>query len=333
MPLTPAADVWAPIRPDDTSTVEDVAVQITWDAGEEIYAPEWSGLVETVDVAVGQTLTSGRTVAIVGGIRRIAVHSDRPFARELQSGDRGEDVSQLNSFLASRGLSHASGDRFDWATQRGVSALADSLGVPTAQRGTRFEPDWFMYLPAAKVIVAEVAMRVGAPSPAAGEVIIKGEQRITSARLTKPAADGAGPADGLSSTSAPEDSAGQVESLAADEGETLAVGGRGLKLTKSRDSVDANSLAALRALVEPSSATVPGVLKRPPLPGQWSVPSAAVLAGTHGRLCVVVEGKSRPVVKEVAVAGQGVGVTVVSGCFDSHARVLVAPDAKKYSCS
>jgi hypothetical protein len=95
-----------------------------------MYAPEWTGLVESVSVVPGQTLTSGGTVGIVGGVRRIAVHTERPFARRLVTDDQGEDVAALNSFLASRGLQHGDGDRFTWATRAGVSALAKSINVP-----------------------------------------------------------------------------------------------------------------------------------------------------------------------------------------------------------
>lgn len=334
-PITPKVDVWAPVTANDAPTRNGVTVQITWASGEEVFAPAWSGLVESVDVALGQTLESGQTVAIVGGIQRVAVHTERPFARPLTAGDGGADVAALNTFLSSRGFSHGDGDRFTWATRVGVSTLAKSIGVPGAEQVAQFEPSWFVYLPAAKVTVTDITLRIGAPAPAAGEMIVKGEQRIVSARLIEVTADltSTEPTNAPSTEPPSEDHSAQAAPVTAGEGETLIIGGQTLNLAESRDAIDSTSLPSLRSLVEAASATVAGMLERPPTPGQWTVPSAAILAGSNGQMCVVVNRPTQPVVTRVDIAGQGVGLTVVSADLDAGDKVLVSPDAEKYACS
>jgi hypothetical protein len=166
-------------------------------------------------------------------------------------------------------------------------------------------------------------------------VIIKGEERISSARLTEATTDGtfSGPVGENPSDPTQKDSIAQTAPIIADPGETLIVGGQPLKLSKARDSVGAGSLSALSSLVEHSSTVVAGTLERPPAAGQWSVPSATILAGSSGRMCVVAKRQGKTAVTRVVVAGQGVGRTVVSGDMNAKDNVLVAPDAKKYSCS
>ncbi|MBP2376859.1 hypothetical protein JOF42_000354 [Microbacterium phyllosphaerae] len=305
-----------------------MTVQIDWSSGEEVYAPAWSGLVETVGLSIGQTLDSGQVVGIVGGIQRLAIHTDRPFARSLGPGDQGADVTALNAVLASRKLEHGDGDRFNASTRQGVRALAKALGVPGAADVTRFEPDWVLYLPATTITVKELSLRPGAPAPAAGEAIIVGEERIVTARIVDGATEQPDPAgDAEADGSSPRGIA-----VVAEENETLLVAGQELALSSERDSLDSAAFATLEATVEPASSTVAGVLQQPPAAGEWVVPTGAILSGKAGTTCVVTKEAGKPAVTSVAVTGQGSGVTVITGELTDASAVLLAPPAQEYSC-
>lgn len=322
------AQVWAPVEPNDAPTKRSVTVQIDWSSGEEVYAPAWSGLVETVGLSVGQALNSGQVVGIVGGVQRLAVHTDRPFARSLGHGDQGADVAALNVLLASRELEHGDGDRFNASTRRGVNALAKSLGVPGAADVTRFEPDWVLYLPATTITIKELSLRPGAPAPAAGEAVIVGEERIVAARIVDGATQQPDPAGDAET----ENSATGGIAVVAEENETLLVAGQELPLSAERDSLDSAAFATLEASVEPASSSVAGMLQQPPAAGEWVLPTSAILSGKAGETCVVKKEAGRAAVTSVSVTGQGSGVTVITGDLADTSAVLLAPRAQEYSC-
>lgn len=329
-PIAEPTDVWVGVDPNETPTRRDITVKMTWSAGEEIFAPNWTGLIETVDVAVGDVLTSGQPVAIIGGIQRIAVHTDRPFVRPLTTGDRGGDVTALHEFLATKDLPHGDGDRFSEATRDGVNRLARTLGVPGSGDVARFEPDWFLYLPSSEVTIKETALRPGAPAPTSGDAVIVGEERIVATLLLAgtPEPTTAG-TDGEDRT-APAD-----RRVTAEDDEELLVAGQAWPLSAERDAVDPASFPALNAVVDNASTTISAILLRPPASGQWTIPTAAVAASSDGNTCVIVRSEGGAEVTPIAVevVGQGAGVTVVVGDLASNSIVLVAPSARKHTCS
>lgn len=124
---SPAA-VWIPASPVETETSRTVVARIDRDEPAPLLAPAWTGLVEEVNVHVGDPIRSGDPVVVVDGIARIAVRTDRPFARRLTPGDRGVDVDQLNRWLTSIGHEAGDDDRFGSATRRGGASPAPRPG-------------------------------------------------------------------------------------------------------------------------------------------------------------------------------------------------------------
>ncbi|MBN9612843.1 MAG: hypothetical protein J0H64_05190 [Actinobacteria bacterium] len=124
-----------------TSTVETGRVsQIV--AGVIDYLPErsWSILTPSTvgtramftrpGLPVGAKVQPGTVLATVNERPIIAVRGGMPFYRTLQRGDAGRDVTQLQKFLATRGID-LGGDRsgvFDSGTARAVHAFYSRLG-------------------------------------------------------------------------------------------------------------------------------------------------------------------------------------------------------------
>lgn len=321
--FSPRVAVWAPVEENESKTVREVALQLSWVPGEEVFAPAWSGLVESVTVAPGQVLSSGQSIGIVGGIQRIAIHSERPFTRALRTGDVGHDVAALNAVLSAQNFPSGQGERYTADTRRGVSALAKTLGVPNIDWDAQFEPDWFLYLPAPEMTIAEISLRPGAPAPAPGESILSAEERIASVRVIDSGDQGS---DG------PEEEQTEGTGVVARESETLLVARQPLTLSAERDKVDASSFPALVALVEPGTTSLVGVLEQPPTAGQWVVPTAAVITASDSITCVVVGPRSKPTTLPVSVSGQSNGATIVTGSLDIDDIVLVAPPAQEFMC-
>lgn len=326
--MAASSPVWASVEANDTPTTRSVSVQIEWSAGQEVYAPRWTGLVEQVDISVGQRVASGQPVAVIGGVQRIALHTDRPFAKPLQQGDKGPDVIALNSLLGARDLAHGDADVYTRATHNGVVEFAKAIGVPDARNVPGFSPEWVLYLPADAVTVTETTLRVGAPAPAEGDAVIVGEEQIISARIsdsavTAQAAPGSEPDDSQPS--------GDLITLKTDE--TLLVAGQELAVNAQRNALDPAAFPVLSSLVQPSTDTVAAVVRQPPSDGQWTVPSAAILSGADGQTCVILRDSSSGTATPVSVSGQGNGLTVVDGPLAEGSSVLLAPPAREFSCN
>lgn len=88
-----------------------------------------SGLVTSVDVAVGDTLTTGTVVATVEDLPVVAYTSEAPLFRDLAAGDTGRDVRTAQTFLAE--LGHYGGaidGRVTEATEAAIAAFNDAHG-------------------------------------------------------------------------------------------------------------------------------------------------------------------------------------------------------------
>lgn len=180
---TPPDSTWTPIGPPVTSIERSASLLLTWATGPPLVAPQWSGLVERVDLAPGQAVTSGQSVGRVGGSDRLLVASAAPFTRPLQVDDVGSDVADLNTTLASLGLPAGGADRYTTATLRGVRALSRQL---VGAEVDTFDPNWFVFTPSASVLVASVEFVAGAPAPSAGSVLATSRAVLTSATLSDP---------------------------------------------------------------------------------------------------------------------------------------------------
>jgi hypothetical protein len=312
--LTPERAVWATVEANAGQVTEPVDVVLGWQAVSPVVAPFWSGIVQSVGVTAGSTLTSGQPVAVIDGVTRLAHHSQQPFFRPLTQGDSGQDAAALNTLLAQAGFDSSEGDRVTRSTLAGVRSLAGVLGVPNPAEVAAFDPAWLVFLPAPVVDVSTVNLVVGAPAPSAGTVIAELDDRLASAHL---AASG-----GDDKTDRP--------TIAAGEAQQLTVAGVALELTDDRETVA--DLVALRALVADEATSVSGQLSRPTGDREWVVPAAAVVAGSNGDTCVVSGAQERPHTVGVVVVGGQLGRAIVTGELHAGDRVSVKPAAELRRC-
>lgn len=331
--MFPTSSVW--IGPDPgTGTIDrPVGLQLRWSEPTEVYAPSWLGLVQAVYVEPGETIPSGGVVAKVDGIDRIAYAGNIPFARPLESGDRGEDVRSLNALLRERGLSTRDSDEYTWATARGVAELAKVIGVESSER-SRFDPAWIVYLPEPSVVVDTVSLEVGAPAPSAGTVIVSSSRSLVSAGLID--SSNIPPASSETATEA----ADAVPGITAAQDETLVVGTEELNLDESLQFVDRESVSRVAGLVQPLAAFTRGVLRRPVPPDHFRIPVGAVIMEKNGEMCVLkattrhrdgeVTGY-QPVA--VSVTSSGDGAAWVTGDLTAEDLVSASPAVTERSCA
>lgn len=210
----PPASAWVAAGPVETEVSRTVTAKADQEEQPPLLAPAWTGLVEEVGLRVGEPLRSGDTVAVIDGLPRVAAATGRPLRRRLVPGDRGQDVTDLNGWLASRRYEADTGDRFGRATRRGVVALRRDLGL--AADVDEFDPAWLVFLAAPEVTVRSTTLQAGAPAPGAGAPIAELEPQITSVTLaladqSAAAPPGLGAPTGVPSdgpTGAPTDGAG-----------------------------------------------------------------------------------------------------------------------------
>jgi hypothetical protein len=278
-PLVRPVPAWASVRPATSREQREISVALAWSRPDAIFAPALTGVIEQVRMEPGSVISDLDRPLVVGGIERLAYRSSAPFERPLRSGDRGRDVSALNTMLAKLGLPSSPGEAFTASTARGVEALRRQLGAPAWPEPV-FDPSWVLFLPAEPFEVAEVGVLVGQPAPPPGTQLATSRPRLRDAVLQTKAA--AAP----ESTFSPTAPSPPTQGMPIDTGEQLEVAGVILAVTPERDRVDPSSLPTLQTLVDPASSTVDALAVRPPEPGSMMVPAAATFSVADGRVCV-----------------------------------------------
>lgn len=279
IPLVRTVPAWAPVRPATGREQREVSVALAWSRPDAIFAPALTGSIEQVRMEPGSVINDLDRPLVVGGIERLAYRSPAPFDRPLRSGDRGRDVSALNTMLSKLGLPSSPGAAFTASTARGVEALRRQLGAPAWPEPV-FDPSWVLFLPADPFEVAEVGVLVGQPAPSPGTQLATSQPRLRDAVLRPKAAAASEPT--VSSSGPPT----RLQPIPIDAGERLEVAGVELAVTPERDRVDPSSLSTLQTLVDPASGTVDALVTRSPEPGSTMVPAAAAFSAGDGRVCV-----------------------------------------------
>ncbi|GAB4082749.1 hypothetical protein GCM10028783_36990 [Modestobacter muralis] len=340
--------VYVEVQANTAAVVQEVNISLRLEGGATVLAPALTGIVEQLLVQPGQTLTSGQPLAVIGGMTRLAVNSERPFARPLAVGDKGPDVAMLHATLTSLGYSSGAGSTYSQATARGVAQLQKAVSqVPGGDTsGASFDPNWFFYLPAGEVVVATNELVLGAPAPAAGEPVLTARRSVTEATLTleQDAGDQApagveqptGPdtsAPSPAEVTPPEADAQPVQSFTAPADAQLAVNGTPLELVEDRAHVAPASFPALLELLEPGSRTVGAQLTTAPGPGEFSVPAAAIFTSQTGNSCVLARRGTATAAERVVVVGNTFDRAVVTGDLTDDVTVAVSPPARDRTCA
>jgi peptidoglycan hydrolase-like protein with peptidoglycan-binding domain len=268
-----------------------VAAEFTWVDGPMLYAPAWSGLVGRVDMATGGTVRSGDVVATVDGLVRMAVATPQPFYRSLGLGDEGPDVGWLRQVLIDLGYLQRSAGRegsVDDLMVAAVRSLSRDLGVTPA--ADAFDPAWFVWLPADPFAVAAVDLIAGAPAPAAGIPIAGSRPQLGDVALQR--------VDGAPITLEPG-----VQYV-------LDISGTEIQLQDTA-TISESGLAQLsKALPAGLDSAAASYRRTEPL-RVWSVPSAAVMAGSDSHLCLWVAASAEFEAVSVEVIGGRAGVSFV----------------------
>jgi hypothetical protein len=125
------------------------------------------GIVTSVDVARGDVLANGQTIASIDGVAVVVFRSGTTPFRELRFGDRGSDVLAVAQFLADteRLESGRVSDRFGNDVLRGVRALQRHIG---ARDDGVFRLEYISFVARDSAAVSQVLVEVG-------EVIAPGE--------------------------------------------------------------------------------------------------------------------------------------------------------------
>ena len=92
-----------PVRTEDPAPVAVVGVTLLTSEGASVRV--WrSGVLTSLEVAVGVRVEAGDVVATVDDRPIVAMTADAPLHRDLRRGDAGPDVRRLQAFLGQLGL-------------------------------------------------------------------------------------------------------------------------------------------------------------------------------------------------------------------------------------
>lgn len=277
--------------------------------GPALIAPEWSGVVTSVEVSSGDAIATGDPLLSVDRVTRVAVASDMPFHRELGNGSRGRDVEALERLLVALGLFDEEPDEiFTRTTAMAVRAFESTLGVdpPTGV----FSPSLVMWMPTEPLVVGEVLVSVGSPVPGAGSAIVRAVPRVISAEL-------------VTGEGAPVSFEG--DRVLEVEGREVAIISGGSAITDEVAEAIWDSRTPLGSDVAGGAVMIPATLRLPEPVEVWAVASSAVMVDMEGAFsCVWVEDGDALIPIDVTPVGGTLGVTDLRGPL-AGLRVLVNP--------
>ncbi|WP_159501408.1 hypothetical protein [Microbacterium sp. 18062] len=295
-------DTWTAPEPSTGDRDRQVGLELTWAPSQTIVAPAWTGVVQAVHVTAGDTIESGQRLALIGGVDRIAVHTEVPFTRALVRGDTGSDVTALNNMLAALGYDSGGPDEFTWSTLFGVRELAAAIGVSSASEVAAFDPGWVVYLPADSAAIDAIALQVGAPAPAAGVEILTTPATIASVTLVSADQVPTGSGDAAQQTLG-------LEPTAAAPAERLYISATELPLQEDRARVDPSAFEQARSQVAAGTAYTLAILRQPVPEGEYRVPASAIITDADGSTCVIASTAAADAAPASSVTSVAVTVT------------------------
>ena len=280
----------------------NVVVELDWESGSVIAAPDWSGTVTAVYVEQGHTIESGDIVLQVDGIDRRAVSLEAPLYRSLARGSVGQDVGHLQGFLRDLGLYDGDIDGlFGAGLTSAVKAYESGLGIPKPV-GV-FDPAWTMWTPEPILVTFEIHAEVGHPAPPNGTPVVVGPPRLVAARLVGAAESG----------------------FDVPRGSDWVFKYETVEFSITRAELQLSEFAALVAAIDPNTESVEGVvMSTEPLPVTVVSP-ASVTVGRDGQLCVWVESGDLYAPRSVEVLRTEVGRTLIIAGLQPQTRVLANP--------
>lgn len=291
--------VEAPVSEVPSALPRPATLLITNQQPGDVLSTGLSGTVTRLAVEPGDTLTEGSDLVEVNGIQVRGYVSDRAFFRDLQYGDGGWDVAQLQTYLTDHGYASelpATGE-FGPMTQAAVHRWRAEVGLP---KGDAFEFRYLWRIPQPGSVVAKVATATGGIVPAEGTPVLTTAQHP----------------EGFEVESTPRVEAGEYR---------FASGGRYAEVDYDGTSWAWRDVDDIIAMLGADQATSVGgtiQLREPAL--AISVPAAAVYE-VGGNTCVLVAtpGEYRPV-RFTPLSGSGASV-IGQGDLKQTDMVLLNP--------
>jgi len=283
-----------------------VAATLQWAEGPALYAPAWSGTVGRIDMQPGDLLETGKPIGSIDGVSRLAVATPEPLYRFLREGDRGIDVGWLHQVLVELGyLSVLPPDPelVSSASLTAIRSLAKQLGV--GGRVSAFDPGWFLWMPVNTFEVASTELILGGQAPSPGAAVVVGPVRLVG--ITLQSLEG-GP---LQLSPGPE--------------YRFSVGDLSFPLNPETATMDAQHLEELGDTLVPFTETMAGTVHRAAPLSVWAIPSAAIMSGASGQLCIWVESSASYQPIQVRPVSARAGITFVEPSKESTIRVLHNP--------
>lgn len=301
--ISPAPLV-VPVEPDVDDGRVPASLTIEWDQPVEMVSPGFEGIVTAVYMEPGDVVSDGGLLMQVDGVDRLAARTPSPFHRNLRLRDAGADVAALQAFLSRGGWFDGEIDGvYGSSTARAVRDLEAELGVvkPTGIFDRRF----VVWLPSDSIVIGTLEPIAGRPASGVGSALALGRVSAQTAVVTV-------------AVGAPTE--GTLVFLSDDLRLPLSDGG--LQVSASaRDVITANVspettvLEGFVALAEPASA--------------WRVPTASVVVGGSGALCVWLADRDDQYPYEassvVVSSSTPTGVTLLTAGVRAGDHVLANP--------
>ncbi|MDR1635153.1 MAG: peptidoglycan-binding protein [Bifidobacteriaceae bacterium] len=181
----PLGPVFASIEEVEFDNNQAAQLEATIVEGSVVRSPGGGNLVTEVAVSAGEEVRGGLPLYSVDGVAVWAVAGGTPLYRALGPNDKGADVEALQAFLNS----YFGDDRLDVTgeidihTQQAIREWQRATGMATD--GT-IRPEQFALISGA-FVAGEVRVVVGMPSPALGDVVLTGVDRLGSIQVSGPA--------------------------------------------------------------------------------------------------------------------------------------------------
>jgi len=273
-----------------------VAVTPQTDAGVSLVSAT-SGVVTASNCGVGAAVESGQAVVFVNGAPVIGLATAHPLWRDLASGVKGSDVSDLQTELARLGYSVEVNGTYGTATRTAVAALFAAVGG--SSKGD-LSLGSIVWLSAPAVVVSACSVPVGATVTGGTELAQVGGG-LRSLTVPNP------PGDGWVATYGDATAAMDANGVITDTAFLTAVAA-GPDYAVLMSGQGQGSLQVTVRLASPLT-----VLAVPP--------SSVVVAGA-GKGCVVTAGGMVPVV----IVSSSLGQTMVAVDGTPPSEVVVQPD-------